>query len=231
MLPFLAASLLGAVVASAQILPGQLAADVQQSGTIGVAKPVPVPAGSPTPTQINSAYEPISGTGRIVWWAKASFGPMSIFDGAVVAGYQTAFDHPPQWGPGWDGFGKRFALRQVDVALSNGLQAGAGAIWGEDPRYFRAGQGSFGSRIGHAVKDTFMDRYRGGEYGPAFARYIGIAGGNFINNSWHPAGETSNTDIEERIGTGFASKLASNVFQEFWPDLRDHLPLMHHSNH
>lgn len=225
--PFLAALLLGAGSASAQILPGQLASDVQQQGTIGVAHPVP--SASPAPTQLNSNYEPISAEGRLVWWAKSSFGPMSIFDGVIVGGYQTAFKHPPQWGSGWEGFGDRFALRTVDVAFSNAIQASVGAAWGEDPRYFRAGEGGFGHRMGHAFAGTFMDRYRGGEYRPAFARFIAIGGGNYVNNYWHPAGETSNLDIEERIGTGFASKLGSNIFKEFWPDVRSHV-LPHHDH-
>jgi hypothetical protein len=201
------------------VQPGQLASDQE-----------PVPSASAdTPTQLNSNYEPITNGGRLVWFAKASFGPTSIFAGVIVAGYQTAFKHPPEWGSGWTGFGDRFALRTADVALSNGIQASLGAVWGEDPRYFRQGEGSFGSRLGHAAYGVFMDRFHGGEYRPAIARYAGIAGGNFINNYWHPAGMTSLTDEEERVGTGFASKFASNVFKEFWPDVKNHV-LPHHSH-
>jgi hypothetical protein len=242
-LPLAIACAPGAGAAFAQAQPqtqqGQAAARVQSASPYTAdhvepgqlaGEPAPVPSGSAdTPTQLNSNYEPITTEGRFVWFAKASFGPMSIFDGVIVGGYQTALKHPPEWGSGWDGFGDRFGLRMSDVALSNAIQGSLGAVWGEDPRYFRQGEGSFGSRIGHAVYGTFMDRYRGGEYRPAVARYAGIVGGNFINNYWHPAGETSLTDEEERVGLGFASKLGSNVFREFWPDVRNHV-LPHHSH-
>jgi hypothetical protein len=209
----------GSLYTANHVQPGQLASDQE-----------PVPSGTAdAPTQLNSNYEPITNEGRLVWFAKSSFGPLSIFDGIIVGGYQTAFKHPPEWGSGWTGFGDRFALRTADVALSNGIQASLGAMWGEDPRYFRQGEGSFGSRMGHAAYGVFMDRFRGGDYRPALARFAGIGGGNFINNYWHPAGMTSLTDEEERVGTGFASKFASDVFKEFWPDVRNHV-LPHHSH-
>jgi hypothetical protein len=197
---------------SAQIQPGQNA----------VTEPAAT-AATP-PQQMNpDNYEPITTQGRLKWWLKANFGLTSLFDGMVVAGYQTGLKHPPQWGSGWDGFGRRYALRMSGIGLSTAMEGSLGAAWGEDPRYFRAGQGSFASRIGHVVSGAFMDRYRNGSYGPAAARFIAIPTSNVINNTWRPAGENSGANIRMRIGLGFAGKLGSNAFHEFWPDLHDHL--------
>jgi hypothetical protein len=181
------------------------------------------PTAAVGPTIRNSAYEPITKSGRLRWWRLSVLGPRSLFTGAITAGYQTGLDHPPQWGPGWEGFGKRYALREVDVASNNAIEATAGSFWGEDPRYFRQGEGSFGSRAEHGVKDAFLHRYRNGNYGPAFALYMGQIGGNYLNNLWHPATERSNADIGERIALGFAGKIAANEFHEFWPDLMGHI--------
>ena len=47
---------------------------------------------------------------------------------------------PQEWEQTWSGFGKRYLEREVDVAISNTMEAGLGAIWGEDPRYIPSGR-------------------------------------------------------------------------------------------
>jgi len=197
-------------VATAQIQPGQL------------MQPAPAATASLTPP-INTDYEPITIEGRMRWWVKATVGPTSLIEGVFSSGIRTALAHPPKWGTGWSGFGKRYALRLSGVGLSNAMEGTIGAEWGEDPRYFRAGQGPFGSRVKHVIAGGFMDRYRDGTYGPAVARFIAIPASNFIADNWRPAGETSTHDTVLRIGMGFASKLGSNAFKEFWPDIKDKL--------
>jgi hypothetical protein len=173
-------------------------------------------------TQTTPDYKPITLEGRVKWWLRATVGPTSMVDGVIVAGLETGLKHPPEWGSGWDGFGKRYALRTSGIALSNAIEGSVGAAWGEDPRYFRVGQqGAFGSRIGHIVASTFTDRFRDGGYRPAVARFIAIPSSNVISNTWRPAGDNSGGNIGIRIGLGFAGKMGSNAFKEFWPDIRE----------
>jgi hypothetical protein len=198
---------------SAQIQPGQ-----------SLVSPTPAATQHRTrSTEPNPDYQPITLDGRIKWWFKSTLGPTSLFDGVIVSGFRTALEHPPQWGSGWNGFGRRYALRLSGIGLSNAIEGSAGAAWGEDPRYFRAGRGSFKGRVGHVVSGAFMDRYRDGSYRPAVARFIAIPSSNYIDNSWHPDGERSSKDIGIRVALGFTSKLASNAFKEFWPDVSGRL--------
>lgn len=167
---------------------------------------------------------PITGDERLKWAVMSTVGTASLMGGAISAGFGTAFNQPREYGTHWDGFGKRYGMRLTGIATSNAVEAGLGAIWGEDPRYRRAADGaSFGGRIGHVVKYTFLSRNRDGEVVPAYARYAGIAGSNFLSNSWRAGSEANDGHAVLRIGLGFLGRMSGNAFEEFWPDVRDRL--------
>lgn len=171
-----------------------------------------------------STDNPITGDERLKWAVMSTVGPASLMGGVISAGFGTAFNQPREYGTHWDGFGKRYGMRLTGIATSNAMEAGLGAIWGEDPRYHRAGDGaSFGGRIGHVVKYTFLSKNRAGEVVPAYARYAGIAGSNFLSNSWRADSEANDGHAVMRIGLGFLGRMSGNAFEEFWPDVRDRL--------
>ena len=76
------------------------------------------------------------------------------------------------------------------------------------------------------MKFTFLAQNRDGEIVPAYARYAGIAGSNFLSNTWRPDSEANTSHAVARIGLGFVGRMSSNLFEEFWPDFRDRL--LHH---
>jgi hypothetical protein len=151
----------------------------------------------------------------------ATIGPASIVDGALNAGFGTLLNHPREYGTHWEGFGERVGMRFASVAVSHTMEAGLGALWGEDPRYFRDPGQPFGHRLGHVAKMTFFARDRQGRDEPAYARYAAIAGSNFLSNAWRPDSEADTSHAAVRIGFGFLARFSSNAFDEFWPDLKD----------
>lgn len=134
-------------------------------------------------------------------------------------------DRPREYGTHWEGFGDRYGMRLTGVVTSNAMEAGLGAMWGEDPRYPRASGESYGSRLGHVVKWTFLARNRNGDAMPAYARYFATAGNNFLSNAWREQSEADWQHALLRTGLGFLARMSSNAFQEFWPDVRG---LIHH---
>src|SRR5258708_2284990 len=85
----------------------------------------------------NAPYRAISGNQRIQWAAQQTFGPQSWLTGTFTAAIGTARDSPAEYGPHCEGYAKRYGMRFSGVASSNTIEAGLGAIWGEDPRYVR----------------------------------------------------------------------------------------------
>ena len=162
----------------------------------------------------------ISGKERVRWVLRGSFGPKSVLVGTFSQGIATAHNSPEEYGPHWDGFAKRYGMRLTGVASSNTIEAGLGAIWGEDPRYVRSESPAFKERVGHIFLLTFAARNRQGELQPAYARYIAIPGSNFLSNTWRVESESHNSDALTRSASGILGKLASNAWSEFWPDLK-----------
>jgi hypothetical protein len=67
---------------------------------------------------------------------------------------------------------------------------------------------------------TFLARGADGGAMPAYARYAAIAGNNFLSNTWRVSSEADSRHALTRIGWGFAGRMASNAFREFWPSVR-----------
>lgn len=172
------------------------------------------------------SYDPITKQERVKWFIRSSVGPASLMGGVISAGFGTAFNTPREYGPHWEGFGDRYGMRLTGVVTSNAMEAGLGALWGEDPRYPRDSAGEpFKNRAGHVMKWTFLARDRNGNTVPAYARYIATAGNNFLSNAWREPSESGTTHALERTALGFAARMSSNAFKDFWPDVRG---MLHH---
>jgi hypothetical protein len=167
--------------------------------------------------------EPLSGRDRIGWAVRSSVGPKSLGAGVVSAAWGVARDSPDEYGANWRGFGKRYALRLSGVTLGNSIEAGLGAIWDEDPRYVRVGSGPVWARVKRAGIWTVLASDTHGHLRPAYARAIGNVGNNFITNAWRVESDSSVTDAVSRSAVGITSRFVSNLFDEFWPDVRRHV--------
>ena len=112
----------------------------------------PLVAQAPSANAITN-YSRITGTERLQWFAVSTVGPQSLAAGVVSSAWGTAFNNPPEYRPTWEGFGKRYGMRLTGVSSGNAIEAGLGAAWGEDPRYFRAERQPIGGRLRHMVQD------------------------------------------------------------------------------
>jgi len=166
-------------------------------------------------------YHPITGRQRLRWFLTNTIGPPHLVGGLFTSAFGTAVDRPKEYGPGWAGFGDRYGIRLTGIVTGNAIEASTGALWGEDPRYFRVPDEPFKRRIGNAVKLTFVARRRDGHFAPAYARYIAIPGNNFLSNTWRVDSEANVHDAVIRTVDGFAGRFASNLFEEFWPDIKN----------
>jgi hypothetical protein len=156
----------------------------------------------------------------VKWIVDGTIGSQSLFVvGPLASGWQTMWNQPEEWGQSWSGFGKRYLQREVDVTLSNSLEAGVGAIWGEEPRYVRMGRGRFGARVKWSIKTAFVTQWRDGKLHPAWGRYIGNTVNNVIENTWLPPSSTTIGQTTYRSVAGLLSRVGANAFEEFWPDV------------
>jgi hypothetical protein len=173
----------------------------------------------PAPVAPNAAYQPITGEQRFKWVVRSIVGPQSLAAGVWSAGWGTAFNSPEEYGTHWDGFAKRYGMRLTGVSTGNTIEASLGKLWDEDPRYVPSQEKQFKRRVVHAADLTFRTRYADGNLHPAYARYAGNVGNNFLSNTWRVESESSVSAALTRIAFGFAGKFGSNLFEEFWPSV------------
>jgi hypothetical protein len=169
------------------------------------------------------SYRPITNQQRLKWFARSTVGPESLTAGLFTAGFGTGINRPREYGPHWEGYGKRYGMRFTGIATGNAMEAALGSLWGEDPRYFRATGQSVKGRIKNVMVMTFVARQADGTMAPAYARYIGISGNNFLSNTWRVDSESSVGDACLRTALGFAGRMGGNAFAEFWPTVTKHL--------
>jgi hypothetical protein len=176
---------------------------------------------SAIPDNIVPNYKPITMRERGKWFVVSTVGPMSLFvAGPFSAGLGTWRNRPEEYGPSWEGFGQRYGMRLTGVSTGNAIEASLGAVWGEDPRYFRSPDPEFKLRVKHVVKATFMAPGRDGHWRPAYARYAGNIGNNFLSNTWRVESDNGASDAAVRCVWGVVGRMAGNAFAEFWPTIK-----------
>jgi hypothetical protein len=166
------------------------------------------------------AYVPITTGERVHWIVDGTIGPQSLFIvGPLSAAWQTAWNTPEEWGRSWSGVGKRYAQREADVAISNTIEAGLGALWGEDPRYIPSARKGIWPRARYALKTSVLAQGRDGRLRPAWGRYAGNTLNNIIENAWLPPSQTTAAQTAFRSGMGIVTRMGGNLWDEFWPDV------------
>ena len=136
------------------------------------------------PQQTLTKYVPITPKQRLIWFVRSTAGVESLlFAGPFTAGWGTAFHHPPEYNTSWEGFGQRYGMRLTGVSTGNAMEASLGAIWGEDPRYFRTVGQPFKKRVVNVIDLTFRAYRDDGERHFAYARMAGNVGNNVLSNT------------------------------------------------
>jgi len=175
--------------------------------------------GADFPAASASGFQPMTKADRIDWIVGGTIGLRSLGVGALGAALQTGFDTPREWHRSWEGFGRRYAEREADVAISNSIEAGLGAIWGEQASYVRSSRRGVRPRLGHALQTVFLAERRDGRLAPAWGRYAGNVFNNVIENAWLPSSVTTWQATVVRSVSGFGSRAIGNVWEEFGPDV------------
>jgi hypothetical protein len=169
---------------------------------------------------VSPPYRPIQPLGRVTWFVRSTVGVQSLAGGVFAAGVRTAMDEPPEYGQRWSGFYKRYGMWLASTAANNAMEGSLGLLWGEDPRYFRATGRPVRQRVKHIVKMTFLTNYTDGSVRPAYARAIAGVSGSYLANTWRAPSESSGQDAALRALFGVLSRMGSNAFAEFWPDVK-----------
>lgn len=173
-----------------------------------------------------AVYTPITAKQKFTIGAKDSFDyPLLLLAGAF-AGLGQWTNENPSFGQGMAGYGRRLGTAYADQAIGNMMtEAIYPSLLREDPRYFRRGHGSIGSRTWYALTRVMVTRTDSGGTRFNFSEWVGNATAAAISTSYYPDNRTASANVAklcEMVGTDAISQ----VLKEFWPDLKH--KLFHH---
>jgi hypothetical protein len=166
---------------------------------------------------------PISGRERVDWIVNGVVGPTSLGFTAFSAASDVWWTRPSEQARAAR-FARGFAIRELDLAISRSVEAGLGSLWDEDPRPWQGSGRGFWSKTGRALQRVVLAPRADGHLAPAWGRFAGYAASGIAANAWVPQDQRTVQDTVLRIGSAFTGRLISNVWKEFWPDLKERLP-------
>jgi hypothetical protein len=167
-----------------------------------------------------AVYTPITVKQKFTIGAKDSFDYPLVLLAAALAGVGQLTNQHPQFGQGLAGFGRRLGTGYADQAIGNMMtEAIYPSLLHEDPRYFRRGYGSIGSRTWYALTRVMVTRTDSGGRRFNFSEWVGNATGVAISNAYYPDDHSVGANVGklcEQVGTDAISQ----VLKEFWPDVK-----------
>jgi hypothetical protein len=150
--------------------------------------------------------------------------PEALLGTAAASGIAQARNSPSAWEQGMAGYGRRFASRVGKDIVNSTVRLGIESALGEDSRYYPSPRGETGSRIAHVFRTTLLARRADGHETLAVGRITGAFSAGLISRAWHPEGHRSIRQGFQSGALSYGFDFASHAFEEFWPDLRRHLP-------
>jgi len=137
----------------------------------------------------------------------------------IQSSVQQATNGEPHYGEGWGAFGERFAASEGDQYSSSFFIYGFfPAVLHDDPRYFRRGHGSVGSRLWYAATRTIITRTDAQT--PTFnaPQVLGQFAQAGLSNLYYPRQDRTVKGTFTGWGINLAYNSMYNILKEYYPD-------------
>jgi hypothetical protein len=162
----------------------------------------------------------LSASDKFHMFVESTADPLNYVGAAWDAATAQLDRDDPSYQMGASGYGKRFGAAVTDNATGDffGIFLYP-ALFRQDPRYFRLGQGSTQSRIGHALAHRFVTQGDSGKLMPNYSEWFGTVSSKALSNLYHPGNPRGFTSTASRVGYSVANDMAWDVLREYWPEI------------
>ena len=122
----------------------------------------------------------------------------------------------PDYGQGWDAYGKRVAAGYADTTTDIFI-GGAILPWllHQDPRYFYQGTGTNKSRARHAVFSPFVCKGDNGKSQPNYSSIMGDLASGAISNFYYPESNRGAGLVFQGFAVTTGVRMVNGLIQEF----------------
>jgi hypothetical protein len=162
---------------------------------------------------------PISTKEKFKIAAADAFDPGGILVAAGAGGMAQLFNSNRPFGQEASGYFRYFGAAYGNHVIGDFLTEGFyPSLLHQDPRYFRKGSGSTGSRVRYAISRIFRTETDAGGMAFNYSRVLGASSTVAISSLYY----ANHRDVEAStvgFGTQLGGAMAVNVLKEFWPDL------------
>jgi hypothetical protein len=168
----------------------------------------------------SSSVSQLTSKQKLTIAAKDSFDWPTFFITGAFAGIYQAENQNPRFGQGLSGYAKRYGAALSDQVIGNMMTEGfLPVLMHDDPRYFRSGSGTTGSRLKSALLQIIVTRTDAGTRRFNTSEWLGNGIGVGISNLYYSDSRTLSSNIQ-RLGLQIGNDSLSNVLKEFWPDIK-----------
>ena len=151
---------------------------------------------------------------QLAW--RTSIDPVTFLGSGVIAGIQQWQNDFSEYGPGVEGYAKRYGANYADGFV--GVMIGGAilpSILHQDPRYFYKGTGSIPSRALYAISTAVICKGDNGQWQPNYSNVLGTLAAAGISNIYYPANDRGVLLTIDNSLIGLAAGAGTALLQEF----------------
>jgi hypothetical protein len=126
----------------------------------------------------------------------------------------------PEWGDGFEGFGKRLGTRQAEFIIQNSVISFGDGLLGWEPRYDRCRCSGFWLRSRHAIVRNFVTYDRTEKsLRPQLFPYLGAFAGGVTTALWEPGNPNWQMKGYQAVIAQVPVGMGINFIAEFAPEI------------
>lgn len=170
--------------------------------------------------ELATTDRPLSAKEKFELFLSKSSSPPQILSSMMGAGIGQARNTLPDYGQGWQGYGKRLGSSLATGASSHffGTFVLPSALR-EDPRFFVRLKGSWQEHVGHALRRVVVIRTNEGNETFNIPGTLGPLMAESLATVYLPDSERTPGKTFQRFGVRIGFSAANNLIKEYWPTI------------
>ncbi len=142
--------------------------------------------------------------------------PSFLIESLAFASFGQYTGYGPNYGSGPTSFAQRFGYNAGNLAATNVFTTGIlPVIFHQDPRYFRKGTGSVGSRVWWALRSEAVAYNDKGKESANISNMLGFGMATALANAYSPQSSLTLGNTSQRLGVKFGIEFVLNLTREF----------------